>query len=286
VESNISNIAITECPRDAMQGMPVWIPTEQKIKYLNSLLNCGFDVLDFGSFVSPKAIPQMKDSALVLEGLQESSTQLLAIIANGRGALEASKYERITFLGYPYSVSETFQLRNTGANFEQTWIELDQITQTAQQHNKKLRIYLSMGFGNPYQDQWSEEVVCDAVEKLPSRFDIAQFALSDTIGCATPEITRNLFSLLVNNFTQHHFAAHLHVVRGKENALIAAAIEGGCRHFDTAIGGFGGCPMAKDELTGNLATEALLDYLNQHQIENKLNRDEFDTARQISTTIF
>lgn len=286
MESNISNIAITECPRDAMQGMPVWIPTEQKIKYLNSLLNCGFDVLDFGSFVSPKAIPQMKDSALVLEGLQESSTQLLAIIANGRGALEASKYERITFLGYPYSVSETFQLRNTGANFEQTWIELDQITQTAQQHNKKLRIYLSMGFGNPYQDQWSEEVVCDAVEKLSSRFDIAQFALSDTIGCATPEITRNLFSLLVNNFTQHHFAAHLHVVRGKENALIAAAIEGGCRHFDTAIGGFGGCPMAKDELTGNLATEALLDYLNQHQIENKLNRDEFDTARQISTTIF
>jgi len=286
VESNISNIAITECPRDAMQGMPVWIPTEQKIKYLNSLLNCGFDVLDFGSFVSPKAIPQMKDSALVLEGLQESSTQLLAIIANGRGALEASKYERITFLGYPYSVSETFQLRNTGANFEQTWIELDQITQTAQQHNKKLRIYLSMGFGNPYQDQWSEEGVCDAVEKLSSRFDIAQFALSDTIGCATPEITRNLFSLLVNNFTQHHFAAHLHVVRGKENALIAAAIEGGCRHFDTAIGGFGGCPMAKDELTGNLATEALLDYLNQHQIENKLNRDEFDTARQISTTIF
>lgn len=286
MESHISNIAITECPRDAMQGMPVWIPTEQKINYLNALLNCGFDVLDFGSFVSPKAIPQMKDSALVLDGLQESSTQLLAIIANGRGALEASKYERIKFLGYPYSVSETFQLRNTGANFERTWKELDQITQTAQQHNKKMRIYLSMGFGNPYQDQWSEEAVCEVVEKLSSRFDISQFALSDTIGCATPEITNNLFSLLVNNFTQHRFAAHLHVARGNENALISAAIDGGCRHFDTAIGGFGGCPMAKDELTGNLATEALLDFLNQHQIENKINGDLFETARQISTTIF
>ncbi|MEY4992728.1 MAG: hypothetical protein RI948_1615 [Bacteroidota bacterium] len=279
-------LQITECPRDAMQGIKDWIPTEQKVRYLNALLQCGFDVLDFGSFVSPKAIPQMQDSAAVLDELIASPTKLLAIIANARGASSAAQHERISILGYPFSISETFQLRNTNSTLDQALFQLAEIDAICRQQKKDLRVYLSMGFGNPYGDAWSSEIVTQWVAKLQDRFQIAEFALSDTIGCATPQTTQALFSDLTTQFPKTRFAAHLHVVRGQEQALIQAALAGGCQHFDTAVGGFGGCPMAKDELTGNLATEALLNFAQDAEINHAIDSTSFEAARLISTSIF
>ena len=281
-----AQLQITECPRDAMQGIKDWIPTDQKVRYLNALLHCGFDVLDFGSFVSPKAIPQMQDTAAVLDLLAESPTKLLAIIANSRGASAAAQHERISILGYPFSISETFQLRNTNSNLDQALFQLAEIDTVCSQQKKDLRIYLSMGFGNPYGDDWSSDLVAQWVEKLDQRFDISEFALSDTIGCATPQTTQTLFNTLTTQYPDLRFAAHLHVVRGKEQALIEAVIAGGCQHFDTAIGGFGGCPMAKDELTGNLATEALLHLAQAAKLHHAIDSNAFEAARQISTSIF
>lgn len=281
-----SLLKITECPRDAMQGIQEWIATEKKVAYLNALLKCGFDVLDFGSFVSPKAIPQMQDTAAVLAQLDPSPTALLAIAANARGAVEACAHERISIIGYPFSISETFQLRNTNANTEQALEGLQQISDTCVENGKKLRVYLSMGFGNPYGDAWSAELVAQWVEKLSAQFTIAEFALSDTIGCATAASAQELFETLNQQFASLSFAAHLHVVQGREAALINACIEGGCQHFDTAIGGFGGCPMAKDELTGNLATEALLNYAAQANLQHTIDSTSFEAARRISSSIF
>lgn len=281
-----SPLKITECPRDAMQGIQEWIATEKKVAYLNALLKCGFDVLDFGSFVSPKAIPQMQDTAAVLAQLDPSPTALLAIVANARGAVEACAHERISIIGYPFSISETFQLRNTNANSEQALEGLQQISDTCVENGKKLRVYLSMGFGNPYGDAWSAELVAQWVEKLSAQFTIAEFALSDTIGCATAASAQELFETLNQQFPSLSFAAHLHVVQGREAALINACIEGGCQHFDTAIGGFGGCPMAKDELTGNLATEALLIYAAQANLQHTIDSTSFEVARRISSSIF
>lgn len=281
-----AQIRLTECPRDAMQGIKEWISTEQKVAYLNALLKCGFEVLDFGSFVSPKAIPQMQDSAAVLAKLDSSATQLLAIVANNRGAVAACSHERIAIVGFPFSISETFQIRNTNASTDQALESLDQISQICDEHGKKLRIYLSMGFGNPYNDPWSVQLVSQWVETLSQRFQIAEFALSDTIGCATPALGQALFETLHQQFPTVHFAAHLHVIKGREKALIAACIAGGCTHFDTAIGGFGGCPMAKDDLTGNLATEVMLDFCDQQNLNLTIDTAAFETARQLSTSIF
>jgi hydroxymethylglutaryl-CoA lyase len=281
-----ATIQITECPRDAMQGIKDLIATEQKVTYLNALLKCGFDVLDFGSFVSPKAIPQMQDTAAVLAQLDPSPTALLAIVANARGAAEACAHERISIIGYPFSISETFQVRNTNSTTEQALEGLQQISDICAEHGKKLRVYLSMGFGNPYGDAWSGALVAQWVENLQRQFEIAEFALSDTIGCATAASVQDLFETLNQQFPTLRFAAHLHVVQGREAALIKACIAGGCQHFDTAIGGFGGCPMAKDELTGNLATEALLNYANQANLNHAINSNSFEAARQISTSIF
>jgi hydroxymethylglutaryl-CoA lyase len=281
-----AQLQITECPRDAMQGIKDWIPTQQKARYLNALLQCGFDVLDFGSFVSPKAIPQMQDTTAVLDLLADSSTKLLAIIANSRGAFDAAQHKRISILGYPFSISETFQLRNTNSNLDQALFQLAEIDTICRQQKKDLRIYLSMGFGNPYGDDWSSDLVAQWVEKLDQRFDISEFALSDTIGCATPQTAQTLFETLTTQHPDLRFAAHFHVLRGQEQALIKATLEGGCRHFDTAIGGFGGCPMAKDELTGNLATEALLGFAQDAQLHHAVDSNSFEMARQISTSIF
>ncbi|MFM7007446.1 MAG: hydroxymethylglutaryl-CoA lyase [Flavobacteriales bacterium] len=281
-----SQLKITECPRDAMQGIQEWIATEKKVAYLNALLKCGFDVLDFGSFVAPKAIPQMQDTAAVLAQLDPSPTALLAIVANARGAAEACAHERISIIGYPFSISETFQLRNTNATTKQALEGLQQISDTCAKSKKKLRVYLSMGFGNPYGDAWSAALVAQWVDKLNAQFDIAEFALSDTIGCATAASAQDLFKLLNQQFPNLEFAAHLHVVQGREAALIEACIVGGCQHFDTAIGGFGGCPMAKDELTGNLATEALLQFAANQKITHHIDVHSFQIARQISTSIF
>ena len=285
---SIQNAAlqITECPRDAMQGIKDWIATEQKVAYLNALLKCGFNVLDFGSFVSPKAIPQMQDTAAVLAQLDPSPTALLAIVANARGAAEACPHERISIIGYPFSISETFQLRNTNSTTEQALEGLQQISDICAEHGKKLRVYLSMGFGNPYNDAWSAALVAKWVETLQRQFEIAEFALSDTIGCATAASAQDLFETLNRQFPSLRFAAHLHVVKGREAALIKACIAGGCHHFDTAIGGFGGCPMAKDELTGNLATEALLNYAAQANLHHTIDSASFEAARQLSTSIF
>ena len=281
-----ATLQITECPRDAMQGIKDWIATEQKVAYLNALLKCGFDVLDFGSFVSPKAIPQMQDTAEVLAQLDASPTALLAIVANARGASDACAHERISIIGYPFSISETFQLRNTNSTTSQALEGLQQISDICAKHGKKLRVYLSMGFGNPYNDAWSAALVAKWVEKLQRQFEIAEFALSDTIGCATPASAQDLFETLNEQFPSLRFAAHLHVVQGRETALINACIAGGCTHFDTAIGGFGGCPMAKDELIGNLATEALLNYAAQANLHHTIDSASFEAARQLSTSIF
>ena len=277
---------ITECPRDAMQGIQDWIPTDQKVNYLNALLSCGFDYLDFGSFVSPKAIPQLKDTAEVLEQLNPSDTKLLAIIANERGAQEASSHERISILGYPFSISETFQKRNTNHSLDASLKLMEQVSETCEQNKKQLRVYLSMGFGNPYGDVWSEELLCTWVDRLSTQFPIQDFALSDTIAVATASQCSTLFNVLFQHFPKQTFSAHFHVVQGQEQKLIQAAYEAGCQHFDTAIGGFGGCPMAKDELTGNLSTEALLAFMQTLQIESQLDLNAFEKARIISQSIF
>jgi hydroxymethylglutaryl-CoA lyase len=282
----MEKISLVECPRDAMQGMHDFIPTKDKINYLNALLKCNFDVLDFGSFVSPKAIPQLKDTAEVLEQLNPSDTKLLAIIANERGAQEASSHERISILGYPFSISETFQKRNTNHSLDASLKLMEQVSETCEQNKKQLRVYLSMGFGNPYGDPWSEDLLCTWVDRLSTQFPIHDFALSDTIAVATASQCSTLFNVLFQHFPKQTFSAHFHVVPGQEQGLIQAAYEAGCQHFDTAIGGFGGCPMAKDELTGNLSTEALLAFMQTQQIKSQLDLNAFEKARIISQSIF
>lgn len=269
-----------------MQGIQSWIPTDQKVNYLNALLSCGFDYLDFGSFVSPKAIPQLKDTADVLAQLNPSDTKLLAIIANERGAQEASSHERISILGYPFSISETFQKRNTNHSLDASMKLMEAVSKIAEQNKKQLRVYLSMGFGNPYGDPWSEDLLCTWVDRLNTHFPIHDFALSDTIAVATDAQCSTLFHTLFKHFPKQTFSAHFHVVPGQEQKLIQAAHEAGCQHFDTAIGGFGGCPMAKDELTGNLSTESLLAFMQTQQIECHLDINAFEKARIISQTIF
>ena len=284
----MSQVKIIECPRDAMQGIKDFIPTDKKVQYIQSLLRVGFDTIDFGSFVSPKAIPQMQDTAEVLAQLDLSQTEskLLAIIANTKGAELASVHKEIQYLGFPFSISENFQMRNTHKTIAESLITLQEILEIANKSNKEVVTYISMGFGNPYGDAWSAEIVAQWIDKLQQRFEIAEFALSDTIGCATPEIGRELFSNLTEQYKETRFAAHLHVVRGREEALIEASVEGGCRHFDTAIGGYGGCPMAKDELTGNLATEALILGSSSVIYKHHVDLQAFEAARSFSTSIF
>lgn len=270
---------ITECPRDAMQGIGKFIPTERKISYLNRLLQVGFDVLDFGSFVSPKAIPQLRDTAEVLAGLDLSntSTKLLAIVANLRGAQEACKHEEIFYLGFPFSVSETFQQRNTNKSIEESLKQLQEIQSLCLEKNKHLVVYLSMAFGNPFNDPWSLEVVMDWAHRL-SGLGIKTLALSDTIGSANPENISTLFSGLIPALPEVEFTAHLHTTPTNWHANVSAAYDAGCRSFDTAIKGFGGCPMAKDELTGNLATEKLLSFMEERKINHQLNPLQFESA--------
>ena len=244
-----------------MQGIHDFIPTEHKAAYIQKLLACGFDTLDFGSFVSPKAIPQMRDTAEVLAqlDLSETSTELLAIVANRRGAVAALEHPDIQYLGYPFSVSETFQLRNTNATIEESVERLSQIQELVVAADRQLVVYLSMGFGNPYGDPWNVEVVESWVRKL-SEFDIKIFQLSDTIGVASPESISYLFSNLIPRYPTLEIGAHLHTTPNSWRSKVEAAAEAGCTRFDGALRGYGGCPMAKDELTGNMPTEKLIDY--------------------------
>jgi hydroxymethylglutaryl-CoA lyase len=281
-----NSVFITECPRDAMQGIKDWIETKDKIEYLNQLLKCGFDTLDFGSFVSPKAIPQMQDTATVLEGLDDSETKLLAIIPNERGAIDAAKFERIHYLGYPFSISETFQIRNTNATIEESLKRVEAIANICHKEDKELALYLSMGFGNPYGDAWSPDLIATWSERLTQLFEVSRLSLSDTIGVATPGLVKQVFSTITAEFTNIQISAHLHTVPENAVDLTEAAYEGGCRYFEGAIKGFGGCPMAKDDLTGNMPTERMLDWFKEKGIDTGVDYTRFAEAFVTSSKIF
>ncbi len=280
-------VKLIECPRDAMQGIKTFIPTEKKVKYIQSLLGCGFDTIDFGSFVSPKAIPQMVDTAEVLASLDLSKTQskLLAIVANVRGATDASMHEQIDYLGYPFSISENFQMRNTHKTIEQSVETLENILEIADGSGKEVVTYISMGFGNPYGDPWNVEIVGEWTEKL-AEMGVQILSLSDTIGSSTPEVIDYLFSNLIPNYPEIEFGAHLHTTPAKWHEKVDAAYKAGCRRFDGAVQGFGGCPMAKDELTGNMPTEKMLSYFTSSKADSGVNWMVFEAAYNKATELF
>ncbi len=280
-------IKLVECPRDAMQGIKEFIPTEKKAAYINQLLKANFSTIDFGSFVSPKAIPQMKDTAEVLKKLDlgVSRARLLAIVANRRGAMDAAQYEEISFLGYPFSISETFQLRNTNATIEESLARVEQIQEICLSHNKELVVYISMGFGNPYGDPWNVEIVQKWAGRLTD-MGIHILQLSDTIGVASPESIRYLFSNLIPAYPDTEFGAHLHTVPHRWKEKIKAAYENGCRRFDGAIRGYGGCPMAKDDLTGNMPTENMLMYFMDEGVETGIDMEAFRAAMAMAGEVF
>lgn len=283
----MQQVKIIECPRDAMQGIKDWIPTEKKVQYIQALLRCGFDTIDFGSFVSPKAIPQMKDTAEVLSKLDLSKTQskLLAIIANTRGAEEAVVHPEIDYLGYPFSISENFQMRNTHKTIAESLVTLQEILDLANKNDKEVVAYLSMGFGNPYGDPWSVEIVGEWTERL-SLMGVKILSLSDTVGSSTPEIISYLFSNLIPKYPNIEFGAHLHTTQIAWFEKIDAAYKSGCRRFDGAIQGFGGCPMAKDDLTGNMPTEKMLSYFTAKKVASNIAPMSFESAYNEATKIF
>ena len=280
-------LKIIECPRDAMQGIKPFIATEDKASYINALLKVGFDTIDFGSFVSPKAIPQMRDTAAVLAKLDLSNTtsKLLAIIANVRGAKDACTHPEITYLGFPFSISENFQMRNTGKTIQESLETLEEILKLANAHNKEVVTYLSMGFGNPYGDPWSPEIVAEWT-KILANMGVKILSLSDTIGISTSTNIKALFEHLISLYPQIEFGAHFHTTPTAWYEKVDTAYEAGCRRFDTAIKGYGGCPMAKDELTGNMPTEKLISYFSEKKIANSLNPLHFETAYNKALDVF
>ena len=279
-------VKLIECPRDAMQGIKDWIPTKQKVQYIQSLLRVGFDTIDFGSFVSPKAIPQMLDTSEVLAQLDLSKTEskLLAIIANTRGANDASKHSEIDYLGFPFSISENFQMRNTHKTIAQSVVTLSEILEIASKTNKEVVVYISMGFGNPYGDPWNVNIVGEWTERL-AKMGVKILSLSDTIGSSDPENINYLFSNLISAYPAIEFGAHLHTTPTSWFEKIDAAYLAGCRRFDGAIQGFGGCPMAKDVLTGNMPTEKMLSYFTQKKAHN-LSAMAFESSYNEATKIF
>jgi hydroxymethylglutaryl-CoA lyase len=278
---------IIECPRDAMQGIKQLIPTEIKVKYINSLLNIGFDTIDVGSFVSPKAIPQMQDTAKVLKllNLSETKSKLLAIIANTRGAQEACTFDEIHYLGFPFSISETFQQRNANSSIAESLIRVEEIQNLCINHKKELVVYISMAFGNPYNDLWNSDIVIEWTKKL-SDLGVKIIALSDTIGVSNPTNINYLFSNIIPEFKHIEIGAHLHSTKESSLEKIDAAYKSGCQRFDVAIHGFGGCPMAKDDLTGNLATEDLERYFEKNNISLNLNTKLLHQAYTESWEVF
>ena len=280
-------IKIIECPRDAMQGIKPFIPTDQKAHYINQLLKVGFDTIDFGSFVSPKAIPQMKDTAEVLSrlDLDHTNSKLLAIVANLRGGKSAAEHEEIDYLGYPFSISETFQLRNTNATIEESIDRVKTIQEICIRTNKEMVVYISMGFGNPYGDPWNVEIAQKWVDVLYG-LGIKIFQLSDTIGVANPANISYLFSNLIPNYPDVEFGAHFHTTPTTWKEKIASAFESGCRRFDGAILGYGGCPMAKDKLTGNMPTEHLVTFFQEMKEEDGVDISEFGKSMEIAHTVF
>ena len=281
------SIKIIECPRDAMQGIKIFIPTDLKVKYIQSLLRVGFDTLDFGSFVSPKAIPQMRDTKAVLDKLDLSSTRtkLLSIVANLRGAEMACSINSIDYLGFPFSISENFQMRNTHKTISESEIVLKDILDITQKKNKKLVVYMSMAFGNPYGDPWDVDIVGEWADRLHS-MGVEILSLSDTIGSSKPESISYLFSNLIPKFPHVEFGAHLHTHPDSWYEKLNAAYKAGCYRFDGAIQGFGGCPMASDSLTGNMPTEKIISYFNSEKIKTNLNVLAFESAHNEASKLF
>ena len=280
-------IKIIECPRDAMQGIKPFIPTEKKVAYIQSLLRVGFDSIDFGSFVSPKAIPQMQDTAEVLAQLDLTQTRskLLAIIANTQGATMAAVHPEIQYLGFPFSISENFQMRNTHKTIAESLITLQEILEIADKSSKEVVAYLSMGFGNPYGDPWNVEIVGEWTRKLAD-MGVKILSLSDTVGSSAPEVISYLFSNLIPAYPKIEFGAHLHTTPDKWFEKIDAAYKAGCRRFDGAIHGFGGCPMATDNLTGNMPTEKLLSYFTTQKEVTNLSPMSFESAYNEASKLF
>lgn len=280
-------VKLVECPRDAMQGIKEFIPTEVKASYINAILKCNFDTVDFGSFVSPKAIPQMRDTAELLGKLDlNTKSKLLAIIANERGAEDAVQFEEISYLGYPFSVSEEFQKRNTNSTIEESLHRVEAIQNIAVKNNKEVVVYLSMGFGNPYGEHWDADLVIKWCDRLYKDFGISIHALSDTIGSASVDTIDYLFKELIPALPDVEFGAHLHTTKEKAEDIIEAAYNAGCRRFDGAIKGYGGCPMAKDDLTGNMPTEIMLHWFEKNNILLPINKNAFIEAMNESNKVF
>jgi hydroxymethylglutaryl-CoA lyase len=284
---NKQQVKIIECPRDAMQGLHHFIPTEVKVKYLNALLRAGFDAIDAGSFVSPKAIPQMRDTAEVFRqlDLKGTSTPLLAIVANQRGGEDAVQFDEVTYLGFPFSISEIFQKRNTNSTIEQSLITVDALQQLCVRSKKKLVVYISMAFGNPYGDPWNKDVAGEWVKKITD-LGVNIISLADTVGLAEPADISYLFSNMIKDFTSIEIGAHLHCTAANWRSKAEAAYESGCRRFDAALKGYGGCPMADDELVGNLATENIVQYLSERNVTMNINREQFDYCLNLSSDVF
>lgn len=285
-ESFNASIKLVECPRDAMQGLHDFVPTKLKIEYLNLLLQVGFDTLDFGSFVSPKAIPQMRDTEEVLAGLDLSgNTKLLAIVANLKGVENAVKHPEITYLGFPFSISETFQQRNTNASIVQSLNTVEEMLTLCDKHNKEAVVYLSMGFGNPYGDEWNTDIVSQWASELVQR-GVKIIAVADTVGVSTPEKIIEILPPLVQHFPDIEFGLHLHSTPQQRLEKIEAAFNAGCTRMDSALKGFGGCPMAADDLTGNIATEEVIAYLTSQGIKLNLNMEKWGEAMMVSGRVF
>jgi len=279
---------LIECPRDAMQGIKNFIPTKQKIDYINQLLKVGFDTIDVGSFVSKKAIPQLSDTAEVLKGinLTNSKTKLLVIVGNERGAQDAVSFDEVTYIGFPFSVSETFQKKNINSSIKDSLNTLDKIQNLAIKHNKKLVTYFSMAFGNPYGDEWSVYIVAHWAEKLLNDFGINILSLSDTIGSSKPEIIEWLFAKLINEFPQVEFGAHLHTHQNNWIEKIDAALKAGCVRYDGALLGYGGCPMAKDDLVGNMPSEKMINYFLQNNQTVNIDSDALNNSIKVASSLF
>lgn len=285
--NNYSSVKLIECPRDAMQGWKQFIPTEKKIEYINSLLKVGFDTIDFGSFVSPKAIPQMADTKEVVGSLESGvgSSKLLAIIANLRGAEEASVYDQISFLGFPFSVSETFQQRNTNSSIEESLSRVEEIQNLCIKTGKQLVIYISMAFGNPYGDLYDEEIVFEWVNKIMG-MDVGIISLADTVGVATAEQVYDMTSYLIESLPGTEIGVHLHSTSANWKEKLEAAVKAGCMRFDGALKGIGGCPMANDELVGNMNTELMINYFENHLLSPELNKEALEESLRIAGEIF
>jgi hydroxymethylglutaryl-CoA lyase len=280
-------LKLIECPRDAMQGIHHYIPIELKAKYINLLLECNFDTIDFGSFVSPKAIPQLRDTAEVLDNLDlsKTNTKLLAIVANVRGAKDASKLDKINYLGYPFSLSETFQQRNTNRGIIAAYEDLKRMQEICNATGKQLVVYFSMGFGNPYGDPWNAELVTEWMEKL-AKEGITIFSLADTVGTADAKDIASVFKLVTNLHPELEIGAHFHASPQDQYKKVEAAWQSGCRRFDMAMLGFGGCPMAEDELVGNISTEFMMQYFKEKGVETGIDHEALTRAKEVAGEIF